>query len=243
METCQFPPELTDDELDALLDGEGDDRSRDHIRRCAYCARRLAQAKQIEDGLRMKLYRKDCPTSLQLAEYQMNMLESAEDKARIEAHLKTCVRCQHDLQEWQQFIHEEEAAAASPTEVPDNIIPMPLQAPNRIVLLSEVTHEPKSAVRGDARVKRIIAAAGSTTIRLAFEPLADDRLKLTIQLSSPDVNWREGMVSIRQQDETVAVCHINEYSTGSCEVGGSLPLSLRFIAPDETLIEFNDVTP
>ena len=244
MDTCQMPPELTEDELSALIDGEADERVRDHVLHCAYCAGRLVSAKQVESRLRMALYRRDCPTSIELAQYQMDMLDSSEDKARIEAHLKTCPHCRQDVQDWQRFIDEDDLTMTNqPESKSDKIISMPATPSERIVLFPEIVSEPKSAVRGDAQVKRIIATADTTTIRLAFESLPDAGLKLTIQLSSQEVDWREGMVTVQQDGQTIAVCQINTYQIATCELPQVTPISLRFVAADETLIEFNDVTP
>jgi anti-sigma factor RsiW len=175
MKTCQRPPELTEDELSALIDGEADDRTRDHVLHCPYCAERLARAQRLEGGLRMALFRKDCPSSLELAQYQMDMLDTPEDRARIEAHLSTCQYCRADLDDWQHFIDEEDYTLA-------DHVAGPALHPERIVLFPRIVSQPLRAVRGDTRVKRIIAAAESTTIRLAFEPLDEGKLMLTIQL-------------------------------------------------------------
>jgi hypothetical protein len=236
METCQIPPELTEDELSALIDGEANARSQEHIRQCPYCAKRLARAKQIEDGLSKAFYRRGCPTSLELGQYHANLLDSPERQAYIETHLRTCLRCRQDLQALQDAIDKDED---EPKAVPDNIIAMPLRDLKRIV----VFYEPEPQARGTARLKRILAKADSTTISLSFESLPDDRLKVTAQLMSSDVDWRSGMVSVQQDAQTVAVCHLNDYRIGVCELPKMAPLSLRFIAIDETLIEFNDVTP
>lgn len=242
METCQIPPELTEDELSALIDGEADPRSQEHIRQCPHCARRLSQAKQIEEGLYKAFYRRGCPASLELGQYHTHLLDNPERRDWIETHLRTCVRCRQDLQALRDAIDKEEEDMQR--SVPDNIIAMPLPNSRRIVLFYEPEANARGNLRGNnPRLKRIVAKADSTTISLSFEDLPDDRLKVTAQLLSSDVDWRSGMVSVQQDAQTVAVCHLNDYRIGVCELPGTAPISLRFIAMDETLIEFNDVTP
>lgn len=243
-ETCRMPPELSEDELSALIDGEADARLQDHIKQCPYCAGRLAQAQQLESGLRMALHRHDCPTSFELAQYQMDMLDAPEETARIEAHLKTCVRCREDLRDWKAFVESEDSEMFDLAEdQPDNIIEMPRKASKRVVLIPDIKSLPQRAVRGSVQINRIIATAGETTIRLAFEPQSAREHKLTVQLSSKSVDWREGMVTIRQNAQVIAVVEINAYLSASCILPTHDPVSLQFVAKDETLIDFNNVTP
>lgn len=244
MDGCLIPPELTEDELSELIDGESDQRVRDHVKRCPYCAERLARAQQVEAGLSTTLLRKDCPSSFELAQYVQDMFDSADDKAPIEDHLETCRFCRQDLEDWQAFIDEEDATMMGQTEAQaDNIIPMPVQPGGRIVLFPEIIPGAQRALRGDTRVKRVIANADTTTIRLSFEAQPDDSLKLSIQLASQEVDWRGGMVTVQQHEQTVAVCRINDYLIGACELPEVAAISLRFVAADETLIEFNNVSP
>jgi len=244
MDGCLIPPELTEDELSDLIDGESDQRVRDHVERCPYCAERLARAQQVEVGLSTVLFRKDCPSSYELAQFAQDMLDSVEDKARIEGHLETCPFCRQDLKDWQAFVEEEDAAMMGQTETQaDNVVPMPVQSSGRIVLFPEIVPGAQRALRGDTRVKRVIANADTTTIRLSFEALPDDSLKLSIQLASQEVDWRGGMVTVQQHEQTVAVCRINDYLIGTCDLPEIAAISLRFVAADETLIEFNDVSP
>jgi hypothetical protein len=241
MSECKIPPELTEDQISALIDGETDPHSQQHILQCPYCADRLAQAQRIEKGLHMALFRKDCPTSFELAQHHMDMLDSPEDRSRIDSHLQTCRYCQHDLQDWERFIDESSVISESLDAAAKKVRPM--HNPERIVLFPRIASQPRSAVRGDARVNRIIATADSTTIRLSFETLPDDKIKLTIQLSSPEVDWRGAMVNVRQGNSTVAVCRINTYQIGTCVLPRQEKMTLRFVSTDETLIEFKDVSP
>lgn len=243
-EVCQYPPPLTEDDLSALIDGEEDDQLKDHVRRCPYCAARLEQAGQIEGDLSMTLYRGTCPDSFTLGQYQMDMLEDPEQRATIAGHLDHCPHCRQDLKEWADFIDEDEfGELENQAARSEKVIPMPTHPGNRIVLFPTVAAPSKRAVRGTARTHRIIASAGTTTIRLAFDPLPHDHTKLTIQLASKSVDWRGAMITVRQNEEVVAVCAVNEYQTGTCELTQPAPVSLYFVAADETIIEFGNISP
>ena len=191
----------------------------------------------------MTLYRKDCPPSLTLAQYQMSMLDTGEQTEAVEQHLQTCPHCRADLKHWQNFIEEEDDLHDQTERDSDNVIRMPASDSSRVVLFPTIAAEPLSAVRGNSSIRRIIATADSTTIRLAFEPLYDDRVKMTVQLASEDVDWSDGMVTIRRDGRTIALCQINSYQIGSCELPDGESFSLSMVAADETLIEFSSIAP
>ena len=57
----------------------------------------------LESYLFLALYRYTCPDSIELGEYQLGML-AGESKRRVEWHLRSCPRCQEEVQQLQTYL-------------------------------------------------------------------------------------------------------------------------------------------
>src|SRR5215208_1947417 len=108
---CSFPPPLTDDQLTGALDGLADRAVDDHLAGCAYCAARLAQARQADLLLHAGLRRFDCPMPQQLGSYLLKLLGQADARA-IARHLKECARCTDELEELRLYLATDPAVTA-----------------------------------------------------------------------------------------------------------------------------------
>jgi anti-sigma factor RsiW len=105
---CTAPDEIADEQLIAYIDGEADSATREHIRRCPYCAKRAHDYDLDQQALRALLYRAECPDAQALGEYYLGVgLLSAADRAAIEEHLKNCSLCSADLAKLKTFLKED----------------------------------------------------------------------------------------------------------------------------------------
>jgi anti-sigma factor RsiW len=104
---CIAPDEITDEQLIAYIDGEADGATREHIRRCPYCAKRAHAYDLDQQALRALLYRAECPDAQALGEYYLGVgLLSPADRAAIEEHLQACTLCAADLAKLKRFLEE-----------------------------------------------------------------------------------------------------------------------------------------
>jgi hypothetical protein len=67
----------------------------------------------LEAMLRRALYRADCPTTMELGDYQMGLLPGAR-RANIQSHVRRCRHCQAELSRLVNFLAEAPAAAHEP---------------------------------------------------------------------------------------------------------------------------------
>ena len=99
---CISTPELSDGQLLAYIEseiiGEIDPTIMEHLARCAYCRERHQELASFHRQLAVLLYRVDCPPSLELGEHQLGLLP-AERQPLVSEHLKSCPRCQAELQQ------------------------------------------------------------------------------------------------------------------------------------------------
>ena len=93
---CNCPPALEDLALIAAIDGEADDNTLDHLRRCPHCAGRAQDFDELQRLLRQRLFRILCPSSDDLAAYQQGWLDAPRREA-ITSHVRDCPFCSGEL--------------------------------------------------------------------------------------------------------------------------------------------------
>ncbi len=114
---CIAPDEITEVQLIAYADGEGDSATIDHLRRCPYCAKRARAYAADQQVLRALFYRVECPDAHTLGEYHLGLLPPA-DRRVVEAHLQSCHLCAAEIAELRSFLDEVKI-------VPKKLSPLP----------------------------------------------------------------------------------------------------------------------
>lgn len=81
-----------------------------HLDHCQHCQQQLATYRKLEYALTSKLYRHDCPPSLVLGEYQLEML-SKEMNMAVENHLSICPLCVAEVAMLNRFLVNDDVLA------------------------------------------------------------------------------------------------------------------------------------
>lgn len=103
---CISPPALDDIKLFNHLDGEVNDEVARHIKQCPYCDNNAKRLARLQNGLKARLYRIDCPAPDELGEYHLRLLEH--DRVEIvRDHLGKCLLCQRELAQLEEFMYDE----------------------------------------------------------------------------------------------------------------------------------------
>ncbi len=100
---CVRLTKLSDSELLAYLAGDADAAISAHLALCHECQQRAAALAAQERRLTVSLYRRECPPSLTLGEYQLGLL-SATERRTIARHLHQCPRCTGELQLFTDYL-------------------------------------------------------------------------------------------------------------------------------------------
>jgi hypothetical protein len=100
---CIAPSEISDEQLLAYGDGEADQTTLGHIRRCPYCAERARAIATDQLALRTLFYRAECPDAHSLGEFHLG-LSSTEEQAAIKNHLRTCADCATEIVDLEHFL-------------------------------------------------------------------------------------------------------------------------------------------
>lgn len=101
---------IEDRHLLAYLDGEADAETAARIESSPEHLARANELRRMQDRLRAKLLRLDCPESLELGEYQLGYLKRKQAKV-IERHLAECPHCRRELEQLRAFLKEEKPQA------------------------------------------------------------------------------------------------------------------------------------
>ena len=94
---CVRLTKLIDGELLAYLAGDADATTTAHLAACPECQQRATALATQEHRLTVRLYRRDCPPSLTLSEYELGLLSATESRT-IAHHLRRCLHCAKELQ-------------------------------------------------------------------------------------------------------------------------------------------------
>jgi len=232
---CSAPPPITDDQISAALDGTADPATQAHVARCASCAERLMKARQMEQNMRARLYRWDCPPPQQLADYELRRA-SADDARAIEAHLGGCVRCTEELADLRQFL-----ATDAPLEAPQPAPMMPKLSPWGALFVRPLAQPSSVALRG-AGTGPLMVTAGDTTIFLDVQPAADDRVALQGQLVDADQGrWAGALVEIRQSGALVGTAEVGDLGGFACAALPAGATELRITPRHGRMIVLTDL--
>lgn len=96
MVECSAPGSVTEDDLLAAAEGAATPAVLAHLAQCARCASVALGYAQTQRLLAGALFRLDCPSSLDLAEYVAGVL-TATQRQTVAAHLVDCVPCTADV--------------------------------------------------------------------------------------------------------------------------------------------------
>jgi hypothetical protein len=161
--TDSITPEITPEMILAYIDGENLPHVAAYLQRSPEAAALAADYRELQNRLNQSLFRHDCPSTLQLGDYALNLTAMA-DQVAIAAHVTTCPHCTAELAQIRSFLTVEAD-------------PPPLSAGDRIRrLLTAVLVPPTIGVIAF----RSGAVTGTQTYRaedysIAIDPLASPR--------------------------------------------------------------------
>lgn len=100
---CVAPPQLNDSQILAYIDGDAAVSVTAHLVDCPACRERARQLGRLMGRMTVMLYRLDCPTSLELGEYQLGLLPEV-NRSATAAHLTECPHCRAEIMQLQGFL-------------------------------------------------------------------------------------------------------------------------------------------
>lgn len=102
---CVSPPELNDRELLTYIDGEAEQQVVVHLERCPHCREKAHRLARLQGRLTTQLYRVICPSPLELGEYQLGVLSTAQAQV-LAQHLAECPHCAREAAQLKDYLAE-----------------------------------------------------------------------------------------------------------------------------------------
>ena len=172
-------PKFTDEQLLAYLDGEVEPEVAAQIEASSADVRRARDLTKLQNNLAARLYRVDCPDSIDLGEYHLGLFDQS--RARIfRRHLRDCPHCTKELEQLSQFIDlEQPEPATGPLEQVRVLIGQIISR------LDESTRPPSLApafaLRG-GEMEVLVFEAGDLQITLELQEGGEPGMKILLGL-------------------------------------------------------------
>lgn len=108
--TCIYNTPLTGDELLMALDNQAAPEVAMHLSHCPGCQQRANDLSSLQQAVASSLFRVDCPSSLELGEYQLGLLPP-ERSIAIARHASLCPHCTQEIEALVTFMAQPEPLA------------------------------------------------------------------------------------------------------------------------------------
>jgi hypothetical protein len=215
---------LTDDQISAVLDGEGDDWMSRHIEQCNFCALRLKQARTVEVFLKNKLHRWNCPTAQQIGDYHAGLLDQAE-MDEIAQHLRQCAHCRQELDELRIYLSADTEPEARPHQ-PHPRRPRRQLLGELVARLLPRSQAPAYAMRG-ADTDFLVAEADGASIFLDARPSPEGVVISGQVVAGDETSWDGALVELRQAGTLQGTTLVDEFGQFHCKLPDAAPITLR----------------
>jgi hypothetical protein len=208
---CIAPHEITQEQLLAYADAEGDETTLNHIRRCPHCAEQVRTYAADQAALRALLHRVECPDAHTLGEFHLGLL-AADEQVRVEEHLRNCPDCAAEMSELDRFLQEaatKPALASAPEHQLRRVVAHLASSPS-----SPATRQPALALRGVAAAPPDVYQAEDIRVVIGWEAdgLRAGRkmlLGFTSREDQPLESLTGALVQLNRRGETVAREHVD----------------------------------
>ncbi len=204
---CVSPPEIDEKHLLMYLDGEADDQTSTHLKRCSYCRERAADLDRFQKRLTRQIYRVTCPPSIELGQFHQRMLPASQ-KLIIAQHVSQCPHCTRELAELEKFLSRLEPSTG-------------LQAPLRTIIARLIGREGPGQDANDPHLAPLFAGLRggeepfifhAENIRIVIDVQKDaeqPELKVIIGLVT-GLESGEFIVQASQAGQIIATSRINQ---------------------------------
>lgn len=196
---CITSPALDDTQIISYVEGEADDAIVSHIKKCPYCAERANQLTLLQNQLRARLYRTNCPTPMELGDYRLNLLPASQ-VLMLAQHVRECPHCRRDLAELEEFL-------AEPDVQPD------IFQTTKVLfarLVDGGATPAFGALRGESKGPLIFEADG-VVITLDVQPGPPGQVSILGQVAADDQDeWTGASLELQQADQSLLTASLDD---------------------------------
>lgn len=235
---CITSPALDDTEIISYVEGEADDTVIKHINDCLFCSERANRWTSLQNRLRKKLYRVECPTPMVLGEYNLGLLPAPETLL-VAQHVRECPLCRREVSTLQDFLVE----------------PYPLVnllRTTKILIARLMSGHNGSRVQGNPNFTKIEPVlrgeakgpltfqAESVVIVLDIQPISGGAVNILGQVAADNTNeqdqWTGALIEIRQNNDLEFSTIVDDLGTFQSESIMPGVKELRIISRDNSFV-------
>ena len=231
---CITSPALDDTQIISYVEGEADDVTVAHIKECPYCAERANQLTLFQNQLRVRLYRSNCPSSIELGDYHLGLLPEPQ-KLVVAQHVRGCPHCRREMAELEEFLVEPDAE-------PDLLGTAKVLFAKLVSGGAEPGAPPAiGALRGESKGPFIFEADG-VVITLDVQPGPKGQASILGQLAADDQDdWTGAKVELQQADISLLTTSLDDL--GAFRFEAVRPGATKFIitSTDSVVIETPEI--
>lgn len=247
---CEFPPELTEDDLLAILLDEADARDLAHVHNCPHCAARLEELREFSQDFLEQLEdtRAECPAPELLADFLVGLLPPVEHQ-EILKHIQECEYCRRDENDLRtQFTIDEDktqmpakpmkSGRVRPSEFIAEVLAEPHYGETRGAVRGETAADGGKRVRGEASAARgrpHIAMSGEVSVSLLLEH-DPDGVKIMGTLYETNLalasHWENAIVEIRRDHKLIAAARVDNMNSFECTLPDDTSVEVRITSAD-----------
>jgi|SRR5690349_637653 len=223
---CITSPALENVEIALYVDGESDEAVKAHIQQCPYCRERARQWTHLQNGLRRQLYRSNCPTPMELGEFQLDYLTGAQELV-VARHLQECLLCKREVEIMERLLAD---------LAPETSLLGAVKVLIARLVGAQAENGLAPALRGEGKGP-LTFDAGGTVIVLDVQPAREGRVRILGQVAADDQDkWTDALVEIRQDGRlqiSTVVDDLGAFQSDDMEPRSS---ELRIASKDGSLI-------
>lgn len=223
--TCILPPELDEVELIAYLEGDAEQQVVEHLEQCTHCLARAAQLDSQQQRLRYLLYRVDCPSPTELAEFTLDLIQEG-NRSAITEHLQGCPHCTQELEQLQAYLQANRRDFGGEQTKSVRVLLADLISRRKADQSQAIPVTP--ALRGQESTTRIYRTEAHQ-LALRFEPDPDTAEAVQLVGYVPALEPGQWSASVFLGDELISSRPVDEngnFTVGGLQVGVSYELVL-----------------
>ena len=196
---CITSPELDDIQIISYVEGEADEATVAHIKKCPYCAERAREVTLLQQRMRARYYRSTCPSSMELGDYHLKLLPKPQELI-VAQHVRECPHCRLDLAQLEEFLAEPDAQADYFQRVK--------------VLFARLIDSGATpafgALRGESKGPLTLEADG-VVITLDVQPDSNSHVSILGQLAADDQDeWTGAKVELQQAEMSLLTTSLDD---------------------------------
>jgi hypothetical protein len=224
---------LSDIEIEMALDDQLPPLRQTHLFGCRLCIEQVDRAAQAGQALKTRLYRRTCPSSERLAQFEYRELNNAA-ASTIEAHVARCPHCQNELAVLRAYMNDRH-------DMPRPEAPRPARPPLTQQLRAH--RAPQEVLRGGQKMPTLSFDVPGMHVFLEFADHGPEMVLSGQIVAQTQSNWEDALIHVSHNNRLIGMATTNEMGEFRVSLARSTPITLRMTNNEGESIVVDDIDP